>query len=227
MPPTRRKAPKQYSAPASPGERTGNAEHRNEIGEFVEQYDTGVNRAGIVPAGGGPNEVDPRRRVFLGKMRLGKRWSEILMAVEDGAFTWDELVATLDASEIARGQIKDKNGRFGGRPPAMVPRGFYDACTKELMKRGRSEYEKAYLVAVKAMADIAAGKEIGAKPADKIKAAQFVIERLEGKTPDRVEIKMDNPFGDLVSGAIAEINEDAAIANAQDYLERMERVQED
>jgi hypothetical protein len=211
----------------SPGRGTAeDAEARQEAGDFVAQYDVGKNRGGMVPAGGGPNEVDPRRRIFLGKHRLGKRWSEVIMAVNDGVFTWDEFVETLDDTEIARGQLKDKAGRFRGRPPTMVPRAFFDACQKVLVKRARSEYEKAYLEAIKAMTTIAKGEELGAKPADKIKAAQFIIERLEGKAPEKLEVKISNPFEDMISGAIAEVSEDAAIANAQEYLSRKEATEE-
>ena len=218
----KRRGGRKATGMTSPGRGSAeDAAHRKEIGEFVEPLDQGVNRAGIVPAGGGPNDRDDRRRMFLGKQRLGKRWTEVITNVEAGVFTWDEFVATLDASEISRGQLKDKDGKFRGRPPAFVPRGFYDACTKELLKRGRSEWEKAYLGALEAMTKIAT-KE-GAKDADRIKAAQIVIERIEGKTPDKVEIKMSDPFSDLVEGAIAQISEDAAIANAQDYFERMDR----
>lgn len=211
-----------------PGATQGDPKERKEAGEFVKEFDTGRNRGGIVPAGGVMDSikdengrVDKRKRIYLGEQRLGKRWSEIIMAVNAGEFTWDEFVATLDSSEIARGQLKDKAGHFRGRPPALVPRGFFDACRKELMKRAQSEYEKAYLAAIEAMTKIAKGEEMGAKPADKIKAAQFIIERLEGKTPERVEIKMSDPFADLVEGAIAQVSEDAAIANAQSYLERL------
>lgn len=207
--------------PASSPGRTENAVSRKEAGEFVERYDEGTQRAGMVPDGGRPDDVDPRRRLYLGKQRLGKRWSEIIIAVEEGVFTWDEFVATLDDSEIARGQLKDKDGKFRGRPPSLVPRGFFDACTKVLMKRARSEWEKAYLGSVEAMAQIALGKQPGAKVSDVIKASQFVIERMEGKTPEKVEVKISDPFGDMVAGAIAEVSEDAAIANAHEYLERM------
>jgi len=211
----------------SPG-RLGHSEARREAGEAVQHNDTDVNRGGLVPMGGVNDKfkgedgkpIDPRRRIFLGKSRLGKRWSEVILAVNDGVFTWDEFVGTLSASELARGQLKDKGGRFRGRPPAFVPRGFHDACVAELLRRGKEEWQKAYLAAVKVMGEISEG-EIPAKPADRIKAAQFIVERLEGKTPQPLEIKMSDPFTDMLAGAVASVEEDARIANAQDYMERM------
>lgn len=234
MPTKRRPSARQSQAPISPGDRTADSASRKEIGKYVETLDTATNRAGIVPAGGHPDSaVDPRRRLYLGKQRLGKRWSEILIAVNDGVFTWEEFVETLDASEIARGQLKDKRGNFTGRPPQLVPRGFFDACQKVLLKRARQEYEKAYLLAIETMTSLATGKDadgneiLGVKPEAKMKAAQFVIERMEGKTPEKVEVKVSNPFQDMVAGVIAEVAEDAAIANAQDYYNRIESQGED
>lgn len=219
------------SQPATSPEATGRAKDRKEIGEYVGDDGIAKNRGGIVPAPGRPTSTvknadgtaaDPRRRMYLGKQRLGKRWTEIITAVDEGVMTWEEFVNTLSANEIARGQLRDKNGNFSGRPPAYVPRGFFDACQKVLMERGRKEWEKAYLAAVEALGDIASGKEPGAKVSDKIKAASLVIERLEGKAPEKIEVKISNPFQDLVEGVIAEAAEDAAIANAQDYYERLD-----
>lgn len=202
-------------APAKTGEQI---KATRTIEDYMAPLDSHRNRAGIVPPPGAPPPDDMRRRMFLGKHRLGKRWTEIILAVQDGCFTWEEFVETLDASEIARGQLKDKYGRFRGRPPTFVPRAFFEACTRELYRRGRMEYEKAYLAAVETLTEISRD---GRKDADRIKAATFIIERLEGKAPEKVEIKVSDPFSDLVDGAIASIQEEAAIANAHNYFERM------
>jgi hypothetical protein len=152
-------------------------------------------------------------------VRMGKRWSEIHQHVEDGDYTWEEFAASLHPRELARGQLFDSRGGFSGRPPKLVPRAFHDACVRELMKRGKRMYQENYLQAIDAMTSIATDPLV--KPTDRLKAAQFVIERLEGKVPERVEISQAAPWQEMINGITAEVAEDAAIASAQDYLERM------
>lgn len=186
-----------------------------------------VDRGGIVPAGGVPWAVsdrlgverDKRGRISVRPVRLGKRWSEIIGNIDAGVYTWADLVKTLTPAELARGQIMDKAGRFSGRPPSLVPRAFHDACIRELMKRGRTLYEENYILAITAMTEVARS---ATKASDRIKAAQFIIERLEGKALERIEVTQGDPFKDLLEGAVATVAEDAAIANAQQYLDRLE-----
>lgn len=173
-----------------------------------------------VPEGGGKAEDGDHRRRYRMKYagRLGKRWSEIIQAVQNGEYSWDEFVESLTPEELARGQLMNKNGEFTGRPPNFVPRAFHDACVRELLGRGRILYKENYVKAIQAMTDIAASPN--AKEADRIKAATFVIERLEGKVPERLEIAAADPWQQVISGIIAEV-EDDQIANAQQYLNRM------
>lgn len=186
---------------------------------FPDAEPVGRNIGGMVPPGGVHDSVgyDPRVRVLV-KIRAGKRWSEIMTRVKQGEYTWEEFASTLSPTELARGQIKDKHGGFKGRPPTLVPAAFHNACIRELMARGQRAYRENYMDAIKAMTSIA--NSTIAKDSDRIKAAQFVIERLEGKVPERLEISQVNPMDALISGIVAEA-EDKAIANAQDYLERL------
>lgn len=213
----RKKTPAGPSAPGktyTPQEKQGD---RNVTALFPEVEKFGRNIGGMVPPSGVPGiGQDNRVRKTI---RAGKRWSEIIGQVKEGQFTWEDFVSTLSPTELARGQLKDKGGTFKGRPPALVPAAFHNACIRELMNRGQVAYRTNYLEAIKAMTAIANSKSILTKDADRIKAAQFVIERLEGKVPERLEVAMVNPMDALISGVIASI-EDEAIANAQDYLER-------
>ena len=194
--------------------RQGGEDH-NVSALFPDAETHGINRADMVPAGGVPGVgQDDRVRT---RVRPGKRWSEIMLKVKHGEFTWEEFVTTLSPTELARGQLKDKHGKFSGRPPTLVPGAFHNACIRELMMRGQTAYRENYMDAIKAMTSIA--NSTIAKDTDRIKAAQFVIERLEGKVPERLEISQVNPMDALINGIIARV-EDDAIANAQDYLER-------
>lgn len=181
----------------------------------------GEDRGGLVPVGGGKAEDGDHRKRYNMKYagRLGKRWSEIIQAVKNKEYTWEQFVESLTAEELARGQLMDKNGEFRGRPPSFVPRAFHDACVRELLGRGRMLYKENYLKAIQAMTEIATSPV--AKEADRIKAATFVVERIEGKVPDKLEIGVVDPWQQIISGIIAEADPEA-IANAQDYLNRMD-----
>lgn len=184
---------------------------------------TGKDVGGVVPEGGASAEDGDNRKRYRMKYagRLGKRWSEIIQAVQNKEYTWDDFVGALTAEELARGQLMDKHGTFTGRPPSYVPKAFHDACIRELLGRGRVLYKENYVKAIQAMTEIAGSKT--AKEADRIKAAQFVIERLEGKVPDRLEIGVQDPWQQIISGIVAEV-EDDQIANAQTYFNRREEV---
>jgi len=184
---------------------------------------TGKDAGVGVPEGGASgNDGDHRKRYNMKYAgRLGKRWSEIIQAVKNKEYTWSEFVGALTAEELARGQLMDKHGTFTGRPPSYVPKAFHDACIQELLGRGRILYKENYVKAIQAMTEIASSST--AKEADRIKAAQFVIERLEGKVPDRLEVGVADPWQQIISGIVAEV-EDDQIANAQTYFNRREEV---
>lgn len=174
---------------------------------------------GVPEPGAQASQGDHRKRYRLKYAGwFGKRWTEIIQAVDNKEYTWDEFCSSLTPEELARGQLMDRDGRFIGRPPTFVPRAFHDACIRELLGRGRVLYKENYVKAIQAMTEIANSKS--AKESDRIKAAQFVIERLEGKVPDKLEISAADPWQQIISGIISEADEEQ-IANAQDYLNRM------
>jgi hypothetical protein len=180
----------------------------------------GEDRVGVPEGGGRAEDGDHRKRYRMKYAgRLGKRWSEIIQAVQNGEYNWDDFVSSLTAEELARGQLMDKNGSFSGRPPHFVPKAFHDACIRELLARGKILYKENYVQAIQAMTEIA--KSTTAKESDRIKAAQFVIERLEGKVPERLEIGAADPWQQIIAGIVAEV-EDDQIASAQQYLSRMD-----
>lgn len=191
----------------------------NVVGLFGPFTDS-TNKGGIIPESGKSlQDGDHRKRYNLKYAgRLGKRWSEIIQQVKNGEYTWADFVGTLSPEELARGQIKSVNGIFEGRPPEFVPRAFHDACIRELLARGKVLYKENYIKAIEAMTAIA--QSTTAKESDRIKAAQFVIERLEGKAVEKIEISAADPWQSIISGIVGEV-EDDQIARAQEYLGRV------
>lgn len=95
-------------------------------------------------------------------------------------------VLDMDNEELARMQFKDKNGKFTGRKPANLPQVLVNLMRKELIDRVHEIRRGAVADANQVLVDILSDTD--AKPADRIKAALALIERVEGKVPDKVEL---------------------------------------
>lgn len=149
----------------------------------------------------GPRSTPPRKKVFL-----APSWTQRLKEMEESGVTMEDFVKGLSPEELARGQVMI-DGHFRGAPPKWVPQEFYHACVRELMRRGKQLYQENYLQAIEAMTAIATNGMFEAK--DRIKAAQFVIERIEGKVPEKLEIGVDAPWQQLLRGIVVDVPDDA------------------
>lgn len=169
-----------------------------------------------------PILTDRQKNIVKRRMRVrgSAVWGRMLQILNDADMTMEEFVSNLTPEELVRGQIKDKNGNFTGSPPAWVPRAFHRACIAELMQRGRHLWQENYLTAIEVMTDIAAGRgDAGqvATPAERLKAAQMVIERIEGKVPDKLIVDTDRKWQIVIDDIVAEVP-DSAIQRAQQSL---------
>lgn len=137
--------------------------------------------------------------------------------LKDTGMTMDEFVKTLTPEELVRGKLKDKNGHFTGADPAWVPRAFHRACVAELMRRGKTLWQENYLQAIEVMAEIASGRGAGllATPGERIKAATFVIERIEGKVPEKLMLVEDKPWQVALDGIVAEVSDNQLVRGAK------------
>ena len=111
-------------------------------------------------------------------VRVSGRYAQLM--------TGDLTVEDLDTEELARGQLKDKNGRFTGRPPKFLPRQILDAMRSEHHKRVNAVLEESLSDVVKVMRGVALDKK--AEPAIRLKAAIYIYERFMGKVPDKIEV---------------------------------------
>jgi hypothetical protein len=167
-----------------------------------------------------PYLTERQRTVLKGKPKMARAWQRILKDMKDNDMTMKEFVESLSPEELVRGTVKNKNGHFSGRPTKWVPREFHRACIDELMKRGQRLWQENYLQAIQAMTEIASGKGAGqyATPGERIKAAQFVIERLEGKVPEKLHVTSEQPWALVLDGIVAEVS-DEAVQRGQKLLD--------
>lgn len=130
-------------------------------------------------------------------------------------------VEDLDTEELAKGRLKDKNGKFTGRPPKFLPRQLIDAMRSEHYKRVNGILEESLSDMVKTMRAIA--KDPDQDGATRLKAAIYVYERFMGKTPDKVEVLRGDKVQDVVDRIMYDIKEspiEQEIAATEEELAR-------
>lgn len=96
--------------------------------------------------------------------------------------------------EVSRGRPANRDGSFDGPWPKFTGKQQAD-IRRELLRRGQSKMDEAYLLAIKVLADVA---KHGEKDSDRVKAADLLMQRTAGKVPERVEIKSSDPWQDIL-----------------------------
>lgn len=150
--------------------------------------------APIRPESGRPGKQGDERIPIT--IQIGKRWGEIITAVKMGEYTWTEFVENLDEEELARGQLKDKNGRFQGRPPQLIPREFLLACQREMKRRFDELFQSDVIPIAKEYLKMAQSKDL--KPETKAKMLQYAMERVFGAIPKDVRLQTEAPWEQMI-----------------------------
>lgn len=123
-------------------------------------------------------------------------------------------VEDLDDEELARGQCRGKDGRFSANPPRMIPKAVHDRMVSELFNRADEKLKQNLLDVVDTMTSIAKGTAY--EPADRIKAATWVFERVRGKNPDVVVHQQDKPWELALSAISTTTRAESRIARGLD-----------
>lgn len=118
-------------------------------------------------------------------------------------------VEDLDDEELARGYPRAEDGSFRGRP-TVIPTSLHQRIQRELFSRASQQLRESLLGVTETMTSIAQDKEVD--PAQRIKAAQWVVERLMGKTPD-VSIALDEKKYERV---LAELDRGAIVWDVEE-----------
>lgn len=118
-------------------------------------------------------------------------------------------VEDLDDEELARGMPRDAGGHFRGRPPKMIPKDLHDRMVRELLKRGQQLFQSEFVDAIKVLGNIA--NDPRAPFGDRIRAANLIVERVAGKTPDKLEVAVENPWETIINRIVVDAPEDVQI----------------
>lgn len=123
----------------------------------------------------------------------------------------DLTVEDLDDEEVQRMQLRNERGTFQGRPPISLPREFIRALQVEQQRRFQHWINTVVPEAQKAVLELVKSRNLSPGDATRLKAAQEVLERYAGKTPDRVEVKAEvSVFDAAVSEIVVDLDEEEA-----------------
>jgi hypothetical protein len=116
----------------------------------------------------------------MGKIRVGNTNLAIYNGQVDLTEWTDE--------ELTRGRRRDKNGRWVGRPPKVVPKAVHDELVRRKMSEAFEELREALLPAVRLLRQVVEDEE--ADYVHRVKASELIINRLMPKAPDRIQVEM-------------------------------------
>lgn len=142
-------------------------------------------------------------------VRVGKVNTRILTGQEDLSLWSDD--------ELIRGQRKDKNGRWQGVKPKVVPKAIHDELVRRTLANAKVLFRDNLIDAVQKMVDIMNGADT--EPKDALKAAQLIVDRVMGKVPDKIDLVVgEKPRWEaaLEDALIVPDDEDFIEANAEE-----------
>lgn len=156
------------------------------------------------------------QRAFV---RLGRGTTDILVGKED-LRTWSD-------EELRRGQKKDKNGRFQGRAPNIVPKAVHDELVRRTLDEAGQMLRTNLVAAVEVLVDVMNGADV--EPKDKLKAVQMIMDRVMGKAPEKIDVTIGEkkPWEDAVSVVIVGEEEDLADVIDVNFRETTDDDEED
>ncbi len=125
---------------------------------------------------------------------------------------WKNVIAqripweALDSDEVARCQLKDKNGRFTGQAPQRLPPTARAARKRALMENTNAIFEQS-VGAAAALLD-AVVRDENADIKDRIAAADRILDRGIGPKPQKLEVTAEvKPWEGLVGSILVDVDE--------------------
>lgn len=140
-------------------------------------------------------------------VRVGPANTKVLTG-EDDLSEWDD-------EELRRGQRRDKNGRFQGRAPVIVPKRIHDELVRRTIAGAGKLLQENLTVAVEMLIEVVKGQDTEDK--DKIKAIGMVMDRVMGKTPEKVEHVGETPKWQIaMQNGIVTVNDPAVVTDEEE-----------
>ena len=122
------------------------------------------------------------------------------------------LIEDLDDEEIARMQLRDKNGDFKGRPSSYVPRELALAFRQESYRRFQSAMGEMLPNALKAHREMLDSRHLAPGDAARLSAIKEVYERTFGKVAATSDVHLTvdkgKTFDDVLDEVLVDVEED-------------------
>ena len=98
-----------------------------------------------------------------------------------------EAVADWDDEELRRGRRRDKNGKFTGRDPVVIPTAVYREMVRRATRGAEKKMAENLEMAIDTLVAIAGSHSEATEDKDRIKAAEIIINRVMGREPVKIE----------------------------------------
>jgi hypothetical protein len=130
----------------------------------------------------------------MSRVRVGKTNLAILNGEHDLSL-WDD-------EELIRGQRRDRNGRWSGRPPKVVPSAVHAELVRRRLSKAGEVLRESLVDAVTLLRQVVQDED--AQNSDRIKAANLIMDRVLGKAPEHVTFTLQEepPWAVAIRAAI-------------------------
>lgn len=136
-------------------------------------------------------------------------------------------VDDLDDEELIHGMARDKRGKFPGKnasDKATIPKPIYDKMVQRLFDRAQEKLRENVLAAIDTLAEISQGDAFEAS--DRANASKFIVERVLGKTTEKVDLTVTaKPFEQILSGIAPMTREESRAQRALETAARQEIIE--
>lgn len=146
-----------------------------------------------------------------GYIRLGQASTAVLVGADDLS-DWDE-------EELRRGRRRTRNGKqtgFIGPDPVVVPKAIHDELTRRTLKEAQTILRDSLLPGLEYLRGMVDDPEIDAST--KLKAVAMIMDRVLGKTPEKVELTAEVPpwMEALTDGIVSLDDEDLDVIDVEE-----------
>lgn len=124
-------------------------------------------------------------------------------------------VSDLDDEELMSGSFRDGSGKLNPGRNKVIPKSMHQEIVRRILERGQEKIRSDYFNALDTVADIMQDTDNDA--AVRLRAASMIIDRIAGKTPEKVELSVEvKPYEAIVTKIMRELPADIAEADIVD-----------
>jgi len=136
-----------------------------------------------------------KERAFV---RAGIQTTAILTGKEDLSLWEDE--------ELRRGQKRDKNGKWQGAAPKIIPRAVHDELVRRTLSAAEKLLRESLDDAIKMLVEIA--KDPAADDKARVRAIDMIMNRVMGKEPNKIELSGQSKWEVALLAGIVSVSDE-------------------